>query len=379
MGDLAPLAVAIPLVAAAILVAVAALVPRRVVDALACAASIACVVLCALVLDDASDGTLVHWFGGWTPRGGTALGISFAIDPIGAGLALFASVLFLAAFVFCWRYFIVIGPLFHALMLVFLAAMLGFSYTGDLFNLFVFFELLSVAAYALVAYDIEEEGPLQGALNFAVTNTHRRLLHPHRDRAAVRAHGCAQHGPDRRGPGGAAGRRSRRRGVHADGRRLLREGRRGAVPLLARRRVLGRPHPGLPAAFGGDERARAVRVRPRLLDGVLGHARRRGGARGGSDRGGHADGAGGRSDVLRPAPSQADAGVRDGQPRGPVPHRNRAARRRRAGRHRALRRGRRTRSRRPCSWESAVSSTCSGAWTSSASTGGRARCASPAR
>ena len=79
--------------------------------------------------------------------------------------------LFLAAFVFCWRYFIVIGPLFHALMLVFLAAMLGFSYTGDLFNLFVFFELLSVAAYALVAYDIEEEGPLQGALNFAITNS----------------------------------------------------------------------------------------------------------------------------------------------------------------------------------------------------------------
>jgi multicomponent Na+:H+ antiporter subunit D len=171
MGELAAVAVAIPLVSAAALVAVAAIVPRRVVDVLACAASIACVVLCALVLDDASDGTLVDWFGGWTPRDGTALGISFAIDQIGAGLALFVSALFLMAFVFSWRYFIVIGPLFHALMLVFLAAMLGFSYTGDLFNLFVFFELLSVAAYALVAYDIEEEGPLQGALNFAVTNS----------------------------------------------------------------------------------------------------------------------------------------------------------------------------------------------------------------
>jgi multicomponent Na+:H+ antiporter subunit D len=171
MGDLAPVAVATPLVTAAVLVATAAIVPRRVMDVLSCAASVACVVLCAVVLDDASDGTLVHWFGGWTPRGGTALGISFAIDSIGAGLALFVSVLFLAAFVFCWRYFVVIGTLFHSLMLVFLAAMLGFSYTGDLFNLFVFFELLSVAAYALVAYDIEEEGPLQGALNFAVTNS----------------------------------------------------------------------------------------------------------------------------------------------------------------------------------------------------------------
>jgi multicomponent Na+:H+ antiporter subunit D len=169
--DLAPLAVAVPLIAAAALVAVSSLVPRRVVDTIALGAAVACVVLCALVLDDASDGTLVHWFGGWEPRDGVALGISFAIDQIGAGFALFVAVLFVAAFVFCWRYFVVVGPAFHALMLVFLAAMLGFSYTGDLFNLFVFFELLSVAAYALVAYDIEEEGPLQGALNFAVTNS----------------------------------------------------------------------------------------------------------------------------------------------------------------------------------------------------------------
>ena len=171
MADLAPVAVAIPLIGAAVLVAGAAIMPRRVIDAVACGAALACVVLCALVLDDASDGTLVHWFGGWTPRGGIALGVSFAIDQVGAGFALFASVLCLAAFVFCWRWFVVAGPVFHALMLVFLAGMLGFSYTGDLFNLFVFFELLSVSAYALVAYDIEEEGPLQGALNFAVTNS----------------------------------------------------------------------------------------------------------------------------------------------------------------------------------------------------------------
>jgi multicomponent Na+:H+ antiporter subunit D len=171
VADLAPVAVAIPLLSAGLLVALTAIIPRRLIDLLACGAALACVVLCAQVLDDASDGMLVHWFGGWTPRDGVALGVSFTIDRIGAGFALFAAVLFLAAFVFCWRWFIVVGPLFHALMLVFLAAMLGFSYTGDLFNLFVFFELLSVAAYALVAYDIEEEGPLPGALNFAITNS----------------------------------------------------------------------------------------------------------------------------------------------------------------------------------------------------------------
>jgi multicomponent Na+:H+ antiporter subunit D len=171
MGDLAALAVAVPLTAAAALLAGATLVPRRVVDVVAVLSALASAVLCALVLSDTGDGTIVYWFGGWTPREGIALGISFGIDGIGAGLALFASALSVAAFVFSWRYFVVVGPLFHALMLVFMAAMLGFSFTGDLFNLFVFFELLSVAAYALVAYDIEEEGPLQGALNFAITNS----------------------------------------------------------------------------------------------------------------------------------------------------------------------------------------------------------------
>ena len=298
MGDLAPVAVAIPLLAAAVLVAVASIVPRRVIDLLAIAASVACVVLCALVLDDASRRharPLVRGLDAPRRHGARDL----VLDRPASAPAWRCShpTLFVAAFVFCWRYFIVIGPLFHALMLVFLAAMLGFSYTGDLFNLFVFFELLSVAAYALVAYDIEEEGPLQGALNFAITNSIGAFLILVGDRAAVRAHRRAQHGPDRRGAGRAAGGRARGRGVHADGGRLLREGRGGAVPLLACRRLLGGSHPGLPAAVGGDERARALRLRPRLLDRVLGRARRRGGARGGSDRRRSADRARGRRHV----------------------------------------------------------------------------------
>src|SRR5581483_9754196 len=61
--------------------------------------------------------------------------------------------------------------LFHVLMLVFMAAMVGFSLTGDLFNMVVFFELMGAVAYALTAYRIEERGPLQGAINFAISNS----------------------------------------------------------------------------------------------------------------------------------------------------------------------------------------------------------------
>ena len=63
------------------------------------------------------------------------------------------------------------GTYYHALMLTFLAGMAGFCLTGDIFDLFVWFELMGVSAYALTAYRPEERGPLQGALNFAITNS----------------------------------------------------------------------------------------------------------------------------------------------------------------------------------------------------------------
>jgi multicomponent Na+:H+ antiporter subunit D len=169
--SLAPLTVVIPLLAAASLVGAVAIAPRLFIDTLSIAVAAAVAVLAASLLHASGSDTLVYWFGGWEPRDGVAIGVSFAIDPLGAGLATFIAVLFVVAFVFAYRYFRVVGPLFHVLMLVFLAGAMGFCLTGDLFNLFVFLELVSVSAYALTAYDIEEEGPLTGTLNFAVTNS----------------------------------------------------------------------------------------------------------------------------------------------------------------------------------------------------------------
>jgi multicomponent Na+:H+ antiporter subunit D len=52
-----------------------------------------------------------------------------------------------------------------------MAGMVGFCLTGDLFNMIVFFELMSAVAYGLTAYRIEEQAPIQGAINFAITNS----------------------------------------------------------------------------------------------------------------------------------------------------------------------------------------------------------------
>lgn len=168
---LAPLTIALPLLAAATLTAISTLTSRRVVDIASIAIAATVTVLCALLLVRSAGTTLVYAFGGWRPAHGIVLGVLFVIDPLGAGLASLVAALVTAALVFSWRYFDAVRSLFHALMLVFLAAMVGFCLTGDLFNLFVFFELMSVAAFALTGYKVEERAPLAGALNFAITNS----------------------------------------------------------------------------------------------------------------------------------------------------------------------------------------------------------------
>jgi multicomponent Na+:H+ antiporter subunit D len=172
VDKLAPLVVAGPFLIAAAF-AVSLPLSRRRDDLVAIFTASAGVVFVGALLVDVMGraAPVVTWVGGWEPRHGVSLGISMAFDPLSTSLALLAAVLILAAFLFAWRYFETPGPIFHALVMVFGGAMAGFCLSGDLFNLFVFFELMSVAAYALTAYRSEESGPLQGALTFAVSNT----------------------------------------------------------------------------------------------------------------------------------------------------------------------------------------------------------------
>ena len=172
MTPLIPLVVAVPLLSAAAIGLVGKWMPDRATDAVGVVAAFAGVALAALVLARVTTGVHTYWFGGWRPRAGSyPLGVAFAPDRIGAGFAVFVLALLSAALVYSWRYVEAEHYLYSILMLLFGAAMAGFVLTGDLFNLFVFFELMSVAAFALTAHKIEEAAPLQGAFNFAVSNT----------------------------------------------------------------------------------------------------------------------------------------------------------------------------------------------------------------
>ncbi len=165
------LPVALPLAGAAFVAATDSWAPDSVKEIPGMVISAATAVISIILLVHTERADVVHWFGGWHPRHGLALGIGFVAEPIGAGMAALVAVLVTAATVFSWHYMEDASRIYRVLLLVFLGGMSGFALSGDLFNMFVWFEVMGVAAYALCGSMVEEVGPLQGALNFAITNT----------------------------------------------------------------------------------------------------------------------------------------------------------------------------------------------------------------
>jgi multicomponent Na+:H+ antiporter subunit D len=168
---LLPLPVAIPLIAAALVAASDHVAPRPLQDAIGVAAAGMSTAFALVIMVETQRHDLLHWFGGWKPDNGISIGVGFVADPLGAGMAALACGLTLLALVYSLTYMREGSRLFNVLMLVFCGAMAGFALTGDLFNMFVWFELMGVAAYALAGFKIEELGPIQGAVNFAISNT----------------------------------------------------------------------------------------------------------------------------------------------------------------------------------------------------------------
>ncbi|MGQ4378657.1 complex I subunit 5 family protein [Streptomyces sp. SAS_267] len=174
MSRLLPLVVALPLLGAAVLVGAGRRLPRVAAESTGCAVAAATAVLSLALLFDSAPDT-VEWVGGWHPHGGEGVGIVLVGDAPGTGLAALVSALVVAVLVYSWHYFDEPprrhAGSFPALVLLFQTGMCGFVLTGDLFDAFVFFELMSVVAYALTGYHVEEAKAVQGALTFGVVNS----------------------------------------------------------------------------------------------------------------------------------------------------------------------------------------------------------------
>jgi multicomponent K+:H+ antiporter subunit D len=125
----------------------------------------------ALVARAAEPVAHVYPLGSWP----APFGIVLVADRLAALMVLLAQVLGLAALVFSLARWHRTGPHFHTLVQLLLAGLNGAFLTGDVFNLFVFFELLLAASYGLALYG-GGQGRVRASLHYIVVNLAASLL-----------------------------------------------------------------------------------------------------------------------------------------------------------------------------------------------------------
>lgn len=101
-----------------------------------------------MLLQGSGDGALVYMVGNWA----APFGIALVADHLSIMMVALASVLGLGTLLFSLARWDRAGPRFHALFMLLLMGVNGAFLTGDLFNLFVFFEVLLAASYGLVLH-----------------------------------------------------------------------------------------------------------------------------------------------------------------------------------------------------------------------------------
>jgi multicomponent Na+:H+ antiporter subunit D len=131
-------------------------------------AIIACEI--TLLLRVFESGPLSMTMGKWLPP----FGISFVADLFGAGFALAASVVTLVVLVYAeGERGQGVDDNFHAMVLLLLAGVTGSFLTGDLFNLYVWFEVMLIASFGLMVLGgrpLQLDGAVKyGFLNFLAT------------------------------------------------------------------------------------------------------------------------------------------------------------------------------------------------------------------
>lgn len=93
-------------------------------------------------------GVASYFLGGWS----APFGIVLVLDRLVAPLLALAALMALASLLFSAAYWHKVSPNFYSFVQFFLVGVNGTFLTGDLFNLFVFFEMTLAASYALAFY-----------------------------------------------------------------------------------------------------------------------------------------------------------------------------------------------------------------------------------
>ncbi|MBN2042215.1 MAG: cation:proton antiporter [Candidatus Aenigmarchaeota archaeon] len=97
--------------------------------------------------------TMVFAFSGWNPP----FGIVWVLDGLGLFMALLITGIMSLTAIYSVKYIKKRKHRYYTLLCLLTIGLLGISLTGDIFNMYVFFELMSVSSYALVAFLLNKE------------------------------------------------------------------------------------------------------------------------------------------------------------------------------------------------------------------------------
>jgi len=162
-----PLFVAIPL-AAAFIISLTGKYYRRAGDVIANLASLVLLVLsfsALSILNSGPSNVLVYKIGSWIPP----IGICMVLDGLTCFMLITINLVSLLVTIYSISYMekYTAKYRFYTLFMLMLAGMNGVIITGDMFNLFVFLEIASIASYALVAFGTEAE-ELEASFKYAI-------------------------------------------------------------------------------------------------------------------------------------------------------------------------------------------------------------------
>lgn len=149
--NLVPLYVAIPL-GAAFLIPLIGIWWKKSGEVLS---TLSTAVLALMAILSIGAPAVVHHMGGWT----APVGIALVQDGLATLLLIAVNVVGFLCIVFSLKYMTVYTglPKYYGLFMLMVAGMNGVVVSGDLFNLFVFLEIASIASYALVAFGVEAD------------------------------------------------------------------------------------------------------------------------------------------------------------------------------------------------------------------------------
>ena len=157
-----------PIVLPALVAALILLLPQQSIGlqralSLASTATVALIAF-ALVIA-APGGQEAYWLGDWPPP----FGIVLVLDRLSAVMVATTSIVALASLLYAVQGWDEHGKNFHALFQFQLMGLNGAFLTGDLFNLFVFFEVLLIASYGLLLHG-GGEARVRAGIHYVIIN-----------------------------------------------------------------------------------------------------------------------------------------------------------------------------------------------------------------